>query len=149
MDYQVNSERRDSEVLGGTRDIIYTLDVAGNFTFLNQAAELISGYSCEEARRMNIAEMVAPEFAARIGKQIKRHVRERFGAVYEIDIIAKNGRRVELEVSTHVVVRDGKPIEIHGIAMPSVVRNECPPPLRLRCVDASFGPASLVPGLIS
>lgn len=138
MHCQLISQQSDSEVLSSTKDVIYTLDLDGNLTFLNEAGELISGYSCEEARRMNITEVVAPEFAAFIGEQIKRHTEEPFGAVYEIDIIAKNGRRVALEFSTHVVVRDGKPIEIQGIAVHSAVRNECLPPQKVRCLDSNF-----------
>jgi PAS domain S-box-containing protein len=135
---QMNNEQRNRDVSNSPKDIICTLDLAGNFTFINRAGEMVSGYSCEEACRLNITEVVAPEFAAYIGEQIKRHVRERFGAVYEIDLITKEGRRVALEVSAQVVWRDGKPVEIQGIAVLSVVRNGCIPPLRLRCLDASF-----------
>lgn len=88
---QMNSEQRNRDVSNSPRDIIYTLDLAGNFTFINRAGEMVCGYSCEEARRMNITEVVAPGFAAYFGEQIKRHVRERFGAVYEIDLITRMG----------------------------------------------------------
>ena len=36
--------------------------------------------------------------------------------VYEIDIIAKDGRRIPLEVSTRVVLRDGARVEVQWIA---------------------------------
>ena len=87
---------------------------------------------------MNIAGVVAPELAEQVRKQITRNVRERFGAVYEIDIIAKDGRRVALEVSAHVVLDDGRPIEIQGIAVPSVFRKQSLRDLRPRCLDAGF-----------
>jgi hypothetical protein len=39
--------------------------------------------------------------------------------VYEIEIITRDRRRVTLETSIHLVMRDGRPIEIQGIALPS------------------------------
>lgn len=135
---QTESERCRREPISNAKNIVYAHDLAGNITFLNEVGERISGYSCREACRMNIAELVAPEFTEHVRKQITRNIRERFGAVYEIDIIAKDGRRVALEVSTRVVLADGRPIEIQGIAVPSVLRSQDLPPVRLRCLDPSF-----------
>lgn len=87
---------------------------------------------------MNIAEVVAPELAEHAREQIKRSIRERLGAVYEIDIIAKDGRRIALEVSTQVVLREGHPIGIQGIAVPSVLRSPAKPFLSSRCLDTGF-----------
>jgi PAS domain S-box-containing protein len=120
------------------REIIFKHDLAGNLTFLNKAGELICGYSQEEARRMNIAQLVAPELVERVRECIEGNSSKRLGTVYEIDIIAKNGRRIALEVSTQAVVRDGRPLEIEGIALPSVLRNLSQPPTRLRCLDEEF-----------
>ena len=39
-------------------DVTYAYDREGNLTFLNEEGERISGYSCEEARHMNIAELL-------------------------------------------------------------------------------------------
>ena len=134
MHYKSDYERR-SEFLR-RREIVYLLDLAGNFTFLNRTGERISGYSREEACRMNITEVVAPEFAASVRKQISGKVQGQFGTVLEIEIIAKSGRRVALEVSTDVILRDGKPAEILGIAVrPPPVGDESPGQSPLTCLD--------------
>src|SRR2546428_11098939 len=36
--------------------------------------------------------------------------------VYELDMITKDGRRVPLEVSTRLMLRDGRPVAVQGIA---------------------------------
>ena len=123
---------------GEEREIIFKHDVAGNLTFLNKAGELISGYSRQEACGMNIAQFVAPEFAQRVHDCAAGNCSKRLGTVYEIDIIAKNGRRIALEVSTQTIARDGRPLEIEGIALPSVLRNLSQRPTRLRCLDEDF-----------
>lgn len=103
-------------------DIIFTHDLAGNLTFLNRAGESISGYSCAEARQMNIVQLVAPELTDLVRVRIAGKVKEHLPTVYEIDIIAKDGRRIPLEVSSEVILRNGRPVAIQGIAVPSVMR---------------------------
>ena len=117
MSYRFRSKQKEDEELSSGKEIVYTLDLAGNFTFLNEVGERFSGYSCDEACRMNITQVVAPELADYVRHQITRTVREWFGAVYEIEIITKDQRRVALETSTHIVLRDGQPIEDgwHGL----------------------------------
>src|SRR5215831_18451980 len=43
------SEERYRELIENANDIIYTHDLKGNFTSLNKAGEIITGYSCAEA----------------------------------------------------------------------------------------------------
>jgi PAS domain S-box-containing protein len=103
--------------------MVYAYDLSGKITFLNNEAERILGYSSEEACRMNIAEVVDPSIVGRMAEEIRLTVTEPVGRVYEVDVIAKDGRRVALEVSSQVVLRDGGRIEVQGIAVQSVIRN--------------------------
>jgi PAS domain S-box-containing protein len=130
--------RSGFEFAGEDREIIFKHDVAGNLTFLNRAGELISGYSRPELYGMNIAQFVAPEFAGRVRDWVASNSSKRLGTVYEIDIIAKNGQRIALEVSTQAVARHGRAVEIEGIALPSVLRSLSQRPARLRCLDKDF-----------
>src|SRR5260221_5587658 len=105
-------------------DILFAHDLAGHITFLNEAGERILGYSCREACEMNIAELIAPEFADQVRQQLAGNVRETLGAVVEIDVIRKDGGRVALEVSTRIALADGRATGVLGIAVPSVLRNQ-------------------------
>jgi len=111
--------------------------MSGRITFLNDEAERMTGYSCAEARGMNIVEVLAPEMAADLKEQIGQSLTRRIGSVHEIEIITKDGRRVPIEVSTRVVSRPGEPVEIEGIGVPSARLDEMPG-LGLRCLDADF-----------
>lgn len=117
------NNQHDRERFQRAGTAVYAYDLSGNIKFLNHEGERLLGYSREEASRMNIAEMIDPSMAGHIRKQILRDAKEHVGAVYEIDLIAKNGCRIPLEVSTRVVLCDRGRIEIHGIAVPSVIRN--------------------------
>jgi PAS domain S-box-containing protein len=138
----MHSQKEKSEIYGelfqNAHEIVYKHDLSGNFTFLNHTGEIISGYSCEEVCRMNIAELVPAEIAEHVRDRVVRNMTKRVGSVYEIDIIAKNGRRVPLEVSTTVITSEGRPVEIQGIAVPSVIRGDAGSGKRLRAVDADF-----------
>src|SRR6185295_13414191 len=56
----VESEERYRELIENANDIIYTHDLKGNFTSLNKVGEIVTGYTCEEALQMNIADVLAP-----------------------------------------------------------------------------------------
>ncbi|PYS44209.1 MAG: hypothetical protein DMF71_04550 [Acidobacteria bacterium] len=77
--------------------VVYNHDLSGNFTFINETGERLSGYSREEICRMNLVEIVAPEIAGHICEQVIREATRNVGTVYEIEIIAKGGQRVPLE----------------------------------------------------
>ncbi|HMJ25136.1 MAG TPA: PAS domain S-box protein [Pyrinomonadaceae bacterium] len=138
MHQSQNMQAPDQELAERAGEVTYAYDLEGNFTFLNEEGERLSGYSCEEARQMNIAELLDPGVGEQIHQQLLRGTRERVGKVYEVDIIAKDGRRVPLEVSTRIVSREGQPIEIQGIALPSVIRGQPAKQLRQRCLDEAF-----------
>lgn len=102
----------------------YTNHLSGKINFLNNEGERHSGYGREEAARMNIVELIDPEFTDLHLGQILRDANAGVGTVYEIDIMARDGRRIALEVSTRIVRRDGGQVEVHWIAVPSMICNQ-------------------------
>src|SRR5262249_8459547 len=52
------SEERYRDLVENANDIIYAHDLAGNLTSWNRAGERILGYTAEEIRGMNIAQLV-------------------------------------------------------------------------------------------
>jgi PAS domain S-box-containing protein len=107
--------QRYRELFENANDIIYTHDLAGNFTSLNRSGEKITGYSREEAAQMNIVDVLAPEYVTLARQMITQKTNEKVPTVYELEIVAKSGRRVRLEVSTQLIYQDGRPIGIQGM----------------------------------
>jgi len=110
------SEARYRELFDNANDIVYTHDVAGNFTSGNRATERTTGYTVEELLEWNALDIVAPEYHELVLDVINRKVAGEEPTRYELEIVAKDGRRVPLEVSTRVVYKDGRPVGIQGIA---------------------------------
>ena len=110
-----NSNERYRDLVENAHDIIYSHDLAGNYTSINRAVELITGYTREEALTMNMRQIVAPEHIETAQEMIARKLEGLDGTAYELDIIAKDGRRVTVEVNTKLVLHDGIPIGVQGI----------------------------------
>ena len=110
------SEERYRDLFENANDIIYTHDLRGNFTSLNKSGELVTGYSREEALRMNISDVLAPSSVAPARQMLALKAERRVSTTYELEIIAKDGRTVPLEVSSRLIYREGKPIGVQGIA---------------------------------
>lgn len=109
------NEERYRELFENANDLIYTHTLSGNFTSLNRSGEKLTGYSREEAMKMNIVDVLAPEFVDTARQMIARKTDNKSATVYELEIIAKDGRRVRLEVSTRLIYNDGKPVGVQGV----------------------------------
>ncbi|HKR00676.1 MAG TPA: PAS domain S-box protein [Pyrinomonadaceae bacterium] len=109
------SEERYRELFENANDLVYTHDLQGNFTSLNKAGERITGYSRAEAMTMNIAQVVVPEQLEKAREMIARKQSDDVSTIYELDIIAKGGRRVPLELSTRLIYQGGVAVGVQGI----------------------------------
>jgi len=119
------SEQRYRELIEYANDIIYTQALDGHFLTINKAGSRITGYTQEEAASLDIAKIVAPEYQALAFERIARKAAgENIDTPYEIDIFAKDGHRVSLEVSTRLAYEGGKPVAIQGIARDITARKQ-------------------------
>jgi diguanylate cyclase (GGDEF)-like protein/PAS domain S-box-containing protein len=111
------SEERYRELVENANDLLYTHDLIGNFTSVNNACVTVTGYTHGELLTKNLADLVAPEHLDRARQMLLQKIQEGVGATtYEIDIVARDGRRVPVEVSTRLILENGKPRGVQGIA---------------------------------
>jgi len=110
------SEERYRNLFENANDIIYTHDLEGNYTSVNKACERIVGYTNDEATGMNLAQVVAPEYLEEARQLLARKTTEKAPSAYELEIIARDGHRVMLEVNSRLTYEDGKPTGVQGMA---------------------------------
>lgn len=117
-------ERRYRALVENSNDIIYCHDLEGNYTFINEAGQNLTGYSYAEAIKLNAVQVVAPEYQDLIFEMIKNKVANHGRSFYEIEIITKDGLRLPLEVSTHLIYDGVKPVGVQGIARDITLRRQ-------------------------
>src|SRR5712691_972463 len=110
------SEERYRELIENASDILYTLDLEGNLTSINKAGEIATGYSQEELLGMNLSKFLTPASLASAREMLHRKLAGEERTNYEVDIAAKGGRLLTLEISRRLIFKDGQPIGVQGIA---------------------------------
>ncbi len=110
------AEERFREIFENANDIIYTHDLNGRFTSLNKAGLIVTGYSKDDIPRMNVFDIVPEEYHEEVKEKIRKKLEGAPPTKYELEIIAKDGHRIPIEVSTRIIYEKGKPIGIQGIA---------------------------------
>ena len=112
----IKSEERYRDLVENAHDIIYSHDLKGNYISINEAGERITGYSRDEALNLNIEDTVAPEFVQKAREMIRAKLDGEDTTAYELEILAKDGSRVCVEVNTKLIEHDGVPVGVQGIA---------------------------------
>jgi diguanylate cyclase (GGDEF)-like protein/PAS domain S-box-containing protein len=112
--YSSDDDYRD--LFENASDIIYTHDLKGALTSLNKAAERITGYAREDALGTSVFQWLDAESRAVAAEMMQQKLGGAPQTTYEVTLIAKDDRRVALEVGTRLVFRDGVPVGVQGIA---------------------------------
>jgi len=112
------SEARYRDLIENANDIVYTHDLQGNFTSVNEAGLRTYGLKAEDVATLNIRDIVHPgslpvaveKIQSKLSGEVER------SEAYELLTQARDGTPVWVEVSTRVLRADGKPAGVQGIA---------------------------------
>ena len=103
------------DLVGRAQEIVYTTDVEGRFTSINQAVEQVTGYTVEECLTMSLFDLIAPEQHEH-PEEVLARIAGGSEQTTEMQLVAKDGRHVFLEVSAQMTEPDHGPQHIEGIA---------------------------------
>jgi PAS domain S-box-containing protein len=120
------SEERYRELIDNASDVMYTLDLEGNITSANAAAERLYGYSRDELLNLNMSQLIDPEYLPVAQDNLKKKIQgvaEKTGP-YELLTYTKDGSPVWVEVNTRAIKKDGRPVGIQGILRDITERKE-------------------------
>ena len=110
------SEERYRELFENASDLVYTFDLNLHITSLNRLAEHTIGYSRDDALQMNLRQLLDPQQAQLFERAIEELVSVQPPGKIELDIRAKDGRRLKLEMNPRLIYREDKPVGIQAIA---------------------------------
>ncbi len=123
-------EQRYRELFEQASDILYTLDLQGNFTEVNREHERVVGYTAEELLGRPVRELVLPEYRARMEAMRERKLGGEPVTTYEVGVRAKDGRTIILEVSSRLLYEDGRLVGMQGSARDITARKQAAEALR-------------------
>lgn len=111
------SERHYRELYEKANDAIYTHDLQGNFTSMNEAGLRFLGYSHQELLSMNMAQLLSPEDVAQAQQMVQRKLSgDLTNTIYEMRVRTKEGKYLTAEISSTLIYQEGTPIGVQGIA---------------------------------
>ena len=109
-------EERYRELFENATDMLYTHDLTGKVTSINQTGERLLQRPRSQVLGRNILDFLAEEQRASAGQWLERLLKGAAMPNMEWDVVAASGERVKLEISARLIVRDGHELEIEGIA---------------------------------
>ena len=116
LDAEAALKERYLNLFENANDIVYTHDLSGRLTSINQAGEDLFQLGRDQILAHNLGDLVVPEQRAAARQWLEQVVNGAAPATAEWGFIAATGQRLKLEVSTRVIAQNGRPIEVEGIA---------------------------------
>lgn len=110
------SEERYRELFENARDAMYVHDLHGTYIRVNKAAERLSGFPREQIVGRNFLEFIAPDHQRNVREHFSTKLANEGETTYEADVLAKDGRRVPVEVSSRAIYENGVLVGVQGMA---------------------------------
>jgi len=115
----INSSRIDSFyklLFQNINAVVYIIDTKGRIVYLNEFAKKISHYKLKELIGKHFKKIVAPESLNIAYKTFLQQVKGHNIKPYELVVLDKNGERIHLKTSEHILFKGSKVEGILGVA---------------------------------
>ncbi len=108
------SEERYRELFENSKDAFYVHDMDGVYTSVNRAAEKLSGYRRQEIIGKHFSDFMSAEYARQVQRQLQKKLESAGETTYEIEMITKKGKHIPVEISSRLIVEQGRPVGVQG-----------------------------------
>ncbi len=116
LQLEATLKERYVELFENANDFVYTHDMDGKITSINQTGEQLLQRPRQEVLDKNIVDLVVEEEQAAARKWLDEVLKGAETPAAEWDFKAASGHRVKLEVSTRLIKQQGAGVEVEGIA---------------------------------
>ena len=142
------SEKKYRGLFENANDIIFTLDLEGNFTSANKAALQTYGYSENDFFGTSFHQIIDPEYIPLVAEKLsdKLSIHEK-SHTYEVLTRTRDGKPVWVEVSTRLIREKDQSVGIQGIAR-DISERKCNEEQLLESRLRFKETADLLPGII-
>jgi PAS domain S-box-containing protein len=125
------SEERYRELFENARDAIYVHDLQGKYVSINHAAEQLSGYTRDEIIGHSFTEFISLEHIIHVRDNFCEKLAKSGETTYEVEVIAKDGRRIPVEVNSRAIYENGVIVGVQGTARDITERKQAQDALQM------------------
>ncbi len=116
----IKSQDKYIDLYENANDMIFTVNLLGNFTTVNRAAYTSLGYRVEELLGKNLADVLTPESSKYAMATLQRAMAEKSDLMeiqpWEFEGVKKDGVKILLEVRARLILEDENIVGVQGIA---------------------------------
>jgi PAS domain S-box-containing protein len=116
FEHEAALEKRYREIFEAANDLIFTYDPEGKLTSLNTAGLRVLGYEADEIGQLTIDKLLTPDSRKRELEMRETELADGHDTTCELEMVGKDGRRVLVEASARLLVKDNRPVGIQSIA---------------------------------
>jgi PAS domain S-box-containing protein len=125
------SEAKYRLLVENSKDITWTVDLQGQWTFISSNMEKVTGYRADELIGKRLWDFLAPECHDLVKERLRRRVRGEDLPPYEVMIVGRDGRHTPFEVlAASVIDNDGNIVGVQGVARDITERKRAEETLR-------------------
>ena len=111
------AEKHYRSFLDNAPDIVFSVDLKGNFLFINKTAQKITGIPVSRLLQSSLHKIAAPPYKDSVKKFFQNDFKGKFIPLLEIEVISQNGKQIPLEIHIERLKdTNGKVVELQGIA---------------------------------
>jgi PAS domain S-box-containing protein len=119
------SEKKHRTLVETMRDIVYTVDLEGRFTYVSPMVEIITGYSTTNLIGHKFEDVIIPSQREAVRKNFEENLKAETVSSYQVQVASKKGKGIPLEINTTMLFdAQGKPIGRIGVARDITRRTE-------------------------
>jgi diguanylate cyclase (GGDEF)-like protein/PAS domain S-box-containing protein len=111
------AENHYLSLLDNAPDIVFTIDLNGNFLYINKTANRITGIPVSRLLKSTLHKITAPAYKDIVKKFFQNSFKGKSIPLLEIEVLGSNGKQIPLEIHIERVKdKNGKLVELQGIA---------------------------------
>jgi len=119
----IESEEKYRYLAENAGDIIFVIDTEGNFTFVNERAKEITGYTVDEILSMNMGDLLTTKSHQLALELLDKRMKGERISPYEVSILKKDESEALFELNTSAIMQGGKIAGVQGVAREVTLRN--------------------------
>jgi PAS domain S-box-containing protein len=112
------SEKKYRELWENAGDVLFIIDLEGNFLEANRTARELFGYNKEEVKKLNLRDVVDENYLPVIYQEIEKIINSKRSEILNLEVLCytKDGKAVWMESRAKPIIDKGRIIAIQGIA---------------------------------